>query len=102
MSANQDTSAERRNEMAPTSYGDPRTSRATEDDSEKSLSGEDTTITEKTAVHNPWDPSEFPDGGLKAWLSVLGAFCCLFCGFGWINCELHMAYCLLPCIDFIN
>lgn len=25
---------------------------------------------------NPMDPSSFPDGGLKAWLSVSGAFCC--------------------------
>lgn len=33
-----------------------------------------------------FDPSSFPDGGLQAWLSVSGAFCCLFCSFGWINC----------------
>ncbi|KAI4109174.1 MAG: hypothetical protein L6R37_000605 [Teloschistes peruensis] len=32
------------------------------------------------------DPSSFPDGGLQAWLAVSGAFCCLFCSFGWINC----------------
>lgn len=25
------------------------------------------------------------DGGLPAWLVVCGAFCCLFCGFGWVN-----------------
>ena len=31
-------------------------------------------------------PSEFPDGGLKAWSVVVGAFCCLFTSFGWINC----------------
>ena len=31
------------------------------------------------------DPSQFPDGGLEAWLVVSGAFCCLFCSFGWIN-----------------
>ena len=34
-----------------------------------------------------FDPSSFPDGGLQAWLAVSGAFCCLFCSFGWINCE---------------
>lgn len=34
-----------------------------------------------------FDPSAFPDGGLQAWLAVSGAFCCLFCSFGWINCE---------------
>ncbi|KAJ5105041.1 MFS transporter asaE [Penicillium alfredii] len=27
-----------------------------------------------------------PDGGLQAWLTVLGGFCCLFVSFGWINC----------------
>ena len=26
-----------------------------------------------------------PDGGLTAWLVVLGAWCVLFCSFGWIN-----------------
>jgi MFS family permease len=31
-------------------------------------------------------PSMFPDGGRDAWLALLGAFCCLFCSFGWINC----------------
>lgn len=31
-------------------------------------------------------PSVPPDGGAKAWLAVLGAWCCLFCTFGWINC----------------
>lgn len=31
------------------------------------------------------DPSQFPDGGLQAWLCVLGGFFCLFCSFGWIN-----------------
>ncbi|KAI4111342.1 MAG: hypothetical protein LQ339_000541 [Xanthoria mediterranea] len=33
-----------------------------------------------------FDPSSFPDGGLQAWLVVSGAFCCLFCSFGWVNC----------------
>ncbi|KAI4254197.1 MAG: hypothetical protein L6R42_007295 [Xanthoria sp. 1 TBL-2021] len=34
-----------------------------------------------------FDPSSFPDGGLQAWLVVSGAFCCLFCSFGWVNCK---------------
>lgn len=34
--------------------------------------------------HKPND--EFPDGGLKAWLVVLGAFFGLFVSFGWTNC----------------
>ncbi|KAK5168867.1 uncharacterized protein LTR77_006176 [Saxophila tyrrhenica] len=33
-----------------------------------------------------FDPRQNPDGGLKAWLCVLGGFCSLFCSFGWINC----------------
>ena len=33
------------------------------------------------------DPKSFPDGGWEAWLVVSGAFCCLFCSFGWINCK---------------
>jgi MFS family permease len=31
-------------------------------------------------------PADFPDGGLEAWLVVLGGWCCLFVSFGWINC----------------
>jgi hypothetical protein len=26
-----------------------------------------------------------PDGGLRAWLVVVGAWCTSFCSFGWIN-----------------
>ena len=37
------------------------------------------------AKPNPMDPASFPDGGAQAWLAVSGAFCCLFCSFGWIN-----------------
>ena len=36
---------------------------------------------------NPWaDPSSFPDGGAKAWLTVAGASACFFVSWGWINC----------------
>lgn len=31
-------------------------------------------------------PADFPDGGIEAWLVVLGGWCALFCSFGWINC----------------
>ena len=34
---------------------------------------------------NPMHPSQFPDGGLKAWLCVAGSAACFFCSFGWIN-----------------
>lgn len=32
------------------------------------------------------DPASFPDGGFEAWSVVVGAWCCLFVSFGWINC----------------
>lgn len=28
-----------------------------------------------------------PEGGLEAWSVVLGAWCCSFCCYGWINSE---------------
>ncbi|KAL7804778.1 major facilitator superfamily domain-containing protein [Trichoderma aethiopicum] len=34
----------------------------------------------------PGDSQSFPDGGLRAWLVVLGAFFGLFVSFGWTNC----------------
>ncbi|KAK7205747.1 putative monocarboxylate permease [Myxozyma melibiosi] len=27
----------------------------------------------------------YPEGGLAAWLTVAGAFCCMFCAYGWAN-----------------
>ncbi|CRJ81795.1 hypothetical protein BN1708_001974 [Verticillium longisporum] len=33
-----------------------------------------------------FNPADFPDGGLEAWLVVLGGWCALFCTFGLINC----------------
>lgn len=38
----------------------------------------------EVSIHHP---SQFPDGGIKAWSAVLGGFACLFCSFGWINCK---------------
>src|SRR5690349_11742338 len=38
---------------------------------------------------NPEQPkpsADFPDGGLKAWSVVVGAFFGLFVSFGWTNC----------------
>jgi hypothetical protein len=34
-------------------------------------------------------PSPPPDGGLQAWLVVLGSFCMVFASFGWINCTYY-------------
>ncbi|KAK2017351.1 major facilitator superfamily transporter [Colletotrichum eremochloae] len=33
----------------------------------------------------PYPGSDAPDGGLVAWLVVLGAWCTSFCSFGWVN-----------------
>lgn len=39
-----------------------------------------------TATSEPdEEPAGPPDGGSKAWLTTVGAWCCLFCGFGWVN-----------------
>lgn len=38
---------------------------------------------EKTA---PAPADDYPDGGLEAWLAVLGGWCAMFCTFGMINC----------------
>lgn len=56
---------------------------------EKILAGSgDDKIPAKPDQIRPWDPSQFPDGGAVAWLVVAGALCCVFCSFGWINCEI--------------
>lgn len=36
--------------------------------------------------------SDAPDGGVTAWLVVLGAWCTSFCSFGWIN-STHQPFC---------
>lgn len=35
----------------------------------------------------PAHHDDAPDGGLRAWLVVLGVWCSSFCSFGWINSE---------------
>lgn len=39
-------------------------------------------VTEKETNSDPMHPSQFPDGGFTAWLTVLGGFCALFVSFG--------------------
>lgn len=41
--------------------------------------------TEKAPAPKSWG-SEAPDGGITAWLVVLGCWCTGFCSFGWLNC----------------
>lgn len=43
-------------------------------------------IPKSTPAPGGVNPADFPDGGVEAWLVVLGGWCCLFCSFGWINC----------------
>lgn len=38
----------------------------------------------KVEGFDKWN-SPAPDGGVTAWLTVLGAWCVTFCSFGWIN-----------------
>jgi len=39
------------------------------------------------AAHGLQDVNDFPDGGLRAWSVVAGAWAANICTFGWINCE---------------
>ena len=59
-------------------------------DVEKGGNGTEASKPEKLS---PMDPKSFPDGGLDAWLAVSGAFCSLFCSFGWINGEYRHITC---------
>ena len=43
--------------------------------------------TEKPAPESmPWHPSQYPDGGLQAWLVVAGHSAVYFVASAWINC----------------
>ncbi|TVY91703.1 Fujikurins efflux protein [Lachnellula willkommii] len=54
---------------------------------EKYSSAENSTTTPQHEVsHDEECVSKAPDGGIRAWLSLLGSFCMLFCTFGLINC----------------
>ena len=70
----------------------PEESWTGESDRKTLTSDEEAPIAAKPAIVNPWDPSQFPDGGMAAWLVVTGAFCCVFCSFGWINCEINLIH----------
>lgn len=54
-----------------------------EADIEKSLAEENPTAPQPGSGFHP---SDFPDGGLEAWLVVFGAWCGLFCTFGFVSC----------------
>ncbi|KAH8651177.1 major facilitator superfamily domain-containing protein [Xylariales sp. PMI_506] len=70
---------------------DPVTSAPLTDDrgSASARSKDDFAPGQDTAVEKGPDPvfpgSDAPDGGVVAWLVVLGAWCVSFCSFGWLN-----------------
>ncbi|PQE13544.1 monocarboxylate permease protein [Rutstroemia sp. NJR-2017a WRK4] len=39
----------------------------------------------KSAIPTGFNPADFPDGGATAWAVVAGAWCCLFCSWGWVT-----------------
>lgn len=45
---------------------------------------ESSTLTPDSSDNGP-SHEDAPDGGLTAWLVVLGAWCSSFCSYGWIN-----------------
>lgn len=49
------------------------------------------------------DPIGKMDHGVHAWTVVIGAWCCLFCGFGWVNGENclppHQSPIFIPTVD---
>ena len=52
-------------------------------------------VTDQTPekIENP-KPDRAPDGGLAAWIVVLGAWCTSFCSYGWLNSKslsLHLS-----------
>lgn len=78
--------------MDRTPEGDARSPSPRQDQPEASPTSDDQRDVEQAMPEKPqgpppgaFDPRQNPDGGLKAWLCVLGGFCALFCSFGWIN-----------------
>ncbi|KPI35256.1 Riboflavin transporter MCH5 [Cyphellophora attinorum] len=48
-------------------------------------SGVPTSSAAQTSLDPALDPASFPDGGLRAWLTVGGCFCAWFVSFGWMQ-----------------
>lgn len=72
----------------PTTDVEPELRDDVTSDTEKNgeTSAEETAPPAPAAASSGFDPADFPDGGLRAWLVVLGGFCSLFCTFGLVNC----------------
>ncbi|KAI1158582.1 monocarboxylate permease-like protein [Nemania serpens] len=61
---------------------EPRSSK--EEDSKSDL---ETGAAAPPSIPPGFNPADFPDGGLEAWLVVVGGSLILFCSFGLINCS---------------
>lgn len=80
--------------MAATGPSTPRLSERTLQN-QPGYNNEKSDLKEGTAQPEPATKpagSGAPDGGLPAWLVVVGAWCTSFCSFGWINSKSHAVY----------
>jgi hypothetical protein len=76
-------------QLSTTSLSKPDLEKATDIEKSADLSApnpEQTSDVEELPPFTPASPGPPPDGGLQAWLAVLGGFCTIFASFGWINC----------------
>lgn len=48
---------------------------------------------EPSDVEDEGDADDTPDGGARAWLMILGAWCCSFCSYGWVNSKFLLDIC---------
>lgn len=60
----------------------PSSERGPGDDSNTAGGGGLQELEKQETAFSKHSARAFPDGGLQAWLCVLGGFCCLFCSFG--------------------
>jgi hypothetical protein len=56
-----------------------------EEEPKRNDEGENVEAEKQTAAGPPAWINDAPDGGRDAWLMVLGAWCCSFVSFGWLN-----------------
>lgn len=66
--------------------GDAEKATGTQSDADASIEKSD------IPAAGPPGPGPPPDGGLNAWMAVLGGFCGLFVSFGWINCKCYQRW----------
>jgi MFS family permease len=77
-----DSASDEKQEHRSTEVASPAAQR----DNAETNQGIDVESAPKAPPALPFNPADFPDGGLTAWLVVAGSWFCLFCSFGWVNC----------------